>query len=453
MRGLNTHLVPLLKKIQRDCAGVQHILDAGCGSGLVSFAVKLADPAPEIVATDRSRAMSALVQEKNQTFAGLKNRKLAQQKQQQQKQQSSPASPSAASAAAAADSSSSTDAPLVQFVIGDLSASPERFVILPTGTNPAEVAVGGRKQFDTILCIDVLAFLPSMEAMKRALFNLVLHAKPHAKLLLSVPNLSSCAEDAAKLTSAATLNTGAAAAAAGVSSDPQLRPKVQRSLHFKYDRHSLSLGCSVHLSHGGVLDVVERQWYDILTTTSHVGNIKANSLRRGKTDPGDEDDEDDGSQDGGDDTKSSGTGPKSNLTRDDGLRKVLRRHTEWFGFSCPNPQHSNSNAGGVAGVGGAGGNESSPQIFYEQMEELILHPTVLECMFNDMGWHVEEVWLFNALERGGEVAAPTVNTMAVLGAVPGSESPGRHAPGSGNTSDQPSLESQFSHRLYRLTRK
>ena len=541
MRGLNSHLMPMLRKVQRACAGCQHILDAGCGSGLLAFALKCADPGPEIVATDRSRAMSSIVQEKNNTFAGLirsgavtiSERGIASPTTTTASGAAgasfgaaspvqsvppglrtfdggaarppySPASSGPQAAAAAAASGAGSDgAPLVQFVLGDIAATPDRFIIVPAGTNATEVALGGRRQFDVLLCIDVLAFLPSVEAIQRALFNLVMHAKPHAKLLVSVPNLMACAIDAARLSA-----HGGAGAGAGAGGDPALRPKVQRSLRFEYDRHKLSLGSSVALAHGGVLDVIERQWFDIAAMQSYASTAGGGGDSSGST----------RASGGGGAQKAptsatsasssslvtpgppsaaqrlttpsmspmSPMSPKSpvtpttfsaplalsaSLADDAGVRRVLRRHTEWFGFSCPNVSAGGGDAAAAAAA-------AAPQIFSEQMEELVLHPTVLEAMFSDMGWKVEEVCLFQALERGGEFATANVNSMALLGAVPGGATTmgggalgagggrggagakGAKAAGAGADADKKAagdppanLESQFSHRLYTLSRK
>jgi SAM-dependent methyltransferase len=178
--------------VERLAASHREVLDAGCGTGLYTFF--LAYCGADVTCVDKSATMAEIVAEKQRWFGDGDG-----------------------------DDAASGDG--VKFIRADVAS--EAFAL----TKVAENGVDARAAFDLILCVDVLSYLPTPQAVHRALLNLTLHATPGAAMLVSVPNYDGWL--------------------------PRAGATAQHARHYAMSRDTMSVGSCASLG-TGVVDVVVR---------------------------------------------------------------------------------------------------------------------------------------------------------------------------------------------------
>ena len=267
------------------------VLDVGCGTGLAAFFLAYCGIPP--VCVDRSHISKEIIAEKNLWF-----------------ENGSPADAVSA----------------VPFFLADISDS--NFQLGPFDEHGRACP----EQFDVILCLDVLAYLPSKNAMMTALKNITMLAGPDATMLVTLPNLDFWALLADK----------------GI---------VQRPQHFDINRKELSVGCSSAIRRG-VLDVVER--------------VKVSTEFRG------------------------GEGDRNRSDHDSAWEHDLSLLTEWRGYGQNLRSDDADGSGGFYQStsnqdedGSAfSGTDNGSFYFIERFTQKVYPPAVFESIVTQLGWRM-----------------------------------------------------------------
>ena len=332
IHGARATFDPVGQFLERMAASRRAILDAGCGTGLVAFFLAHCGLPP--VCVDHSPTAQSIILEKNRWFGH--------------------GSPDETADASASDGAVVPLAPSgmtppvrrasgVRFFLGNI-ADPAW-----TLTSVDEAGRDRPSSFDLVLCLDTVAYLPSLSAMRTALLNLTKQAAQAARMMVSLPNYDYWA--------------------------PKAGTTTQTAKHFDIHPEKLSVGCASSLR-PGVLDVVERvqvidQPSGPLTAEAGMGTPASpltgdrGTLTFGASPTGGEPE----------------TPPKlASPARATNEQRCLSVVTEWRGFAL----HTAGARGG--GAGGDGTGDVEAHHFIERSTQLVYPPAVFESIVKQLGW-------------------------------------------------------------------